>query len=81
MGLGLKFFNPANFRQMINIAKVSDGLEKHMKKECAYCGMKMGIGTEFPVVEFIDHLAEKHSDKIDAKDVESYKKVIKRLVG
>ena len=79
MGLGLKFFNPGNFRAMVNIAKVSDSLEKHMKKRCAYCDMDMGLGTEFPVVEFINHLAEKHPDKIDAKDIEAYKKVVERV--
>ena len=66
---------------MINIAKVSDGLDKHMKKRCAYCGLEMGLGTDYPVVEFINHLAEKHPDKIDAKDVEAYLRVVKRVTG
>ena len=79
MGMGLKFFNPGNMRQMINIAKVSDGLDKHMKKRCAYCDLEMGFGTDYPVVEFIEHLAERHPDKIDPKDVEAYRKVVERL--
>ena len=79
IGLGIKFFNPGNFRAMVNIAKVSDSLEKHMKKRCAYCDMDMGLGTDYPVVDFINHLAEKHSDNIDPKDVEMYIRVVKKL--
>ena len=79
MGLGLRFFNPRNLKEMINIAKVSDGLDKHMKKRCAYCDMDMGLGTEFPIVQFINHLAEKHPDNIDPKDIESYLRVVKRV--
>lgn len=77
MGIGIKFFNPKNLRQMVDIAKVSNGLDKHMKKRCAYCDM--GLGTELPIVEFIDHLAENHLDKVDAKDIENYQRLVKRF--
>jgi|TARA_Y100000310_G_scaffold344046_1_gene454778 hypothetical protein len=79
MGLGLKFLDPRNMKAMINIAKVSDGLDKHMKKTCAYCDLDMGAGDTFPVVEFLEHLAERHPDRISAKDVEDYKSVIKKV--
>ena len=79
MGLGLKFFNPRNLKEMINIAKVSDGLDKHLKKRCAYCDLDMGIGNEFPVIKLIEHLTDRHPDKIDGRDVEAYRKVIKRM--
>ena len=73
------FFNPRNLKQMINIAKVSDGLDKHMKKRCAYCDLEMGFGDTFPVVEFLNHLAEKHPDKIKPRDLDDYRSVIERL--
>ena len=80
MGIGLKFLNPRNLRSMIQIAKISDSLDKHLKKRCAYCDMDMGLGNEVPVVEFVDHLAKKHPDKIDAEDIENYRKLIKKVV-
>ena len=80
MRIGLKFFNPKNMRQMVDIAKVSSGLDKHMKKRCAYCDdMDMGLGTELPIVEFIDHLTEKHLDKVDASDIKNYQRLVKRF--
>ena len=78
MGI-LKFLNPMNAKEMINIFKVSDGLDKHLKKRCAYCDEEMGIGGDYPIIEFIDHLAEKHPDKIEPKDVETYNKIVKKL--
>ncbi len=78
MGIG-KFFDPRNMRQMIHIAKVSDGLDKHMTKSCAYCNLKMGLGDTYPVIEFLEHLVARHPEKIDAKDVETYRKVIEKL--
>ena len=79
MGIPLRFFDPRNLKAMVNIAKVSDGLDKHMKKRCAYCDLDMGLGNDYPVVEFINHLAERHPDKIEPKDVETYRKVIEKL--
>ena len=80
MGLGMKFFNPANFRNMAMIARLSNSLDKHMNKRCAYCGLDMGIGDEFPVVEFVEHLASQHQDKIAQEDIEGYNKLIKRMM-
>lgn len=80
MGL-IKFLNPRNYRQMINILRISNNLDKHMKKRCAYCDWDMGTGDEVPIVEFVNHLAENHLDKIDAGDVEVYRKMIKDLTN
>lgn len=79
MGMPLKFFNPANFRAMIDIAKISDSLSKHMKKRCAYCDLDLGVGDDYPVVAFVEHLAEKHLDKIEANDIDNYHKLIKKM--
>ena len=79
MGIGLKMLNPRNTRTMIQIAKISHSLEKHMKKRCAYCDLDMGLGDEFPVVDFVNHLADKHIDCIKAEDVEGYKKLIDKV--
>ena len=78
MGIG-KFLNPRNYKQMINILRISNNLEKHMNKRCAYCDWDMGSGDEVPIVEFVNHLAEKHLDKIDVEDVETYKKMVEKL--
>ena len=78
MGIG-KFLDPRNMRSMIDIAKISDSLGKHMMKRCAYCDMDMGMGNEVAIVDFVDHLADKHLDKIEASDIESYRKLIKRF--
>ena len=77
MGI-LKFLDPRNTRFMLDIAKISESLDKHMMKRCAYCSKDLGTGQDTPVVEFIDHLAEKHPEKIEAKDVENYRKIIAR---
>ena len=76
---GLKFFDPRNTRFMLDIAKISESLDKHMMKRCAYCSKDLGTGQDTPVVEFIDHLAEKHPEKIEAKDVENYRKIIDKV--
>ncbi len=75
MGI-MKFLDPRNTRLMMDIAKISEGLDKHMNKSCAYCNKNLGTGKDTPVVEFIDHLAEKHPDRIEAKAVEGYRKII-----
>ena len=79
MGLPLRFLNPANYRSMVRIARISDSLSKHMKKRCAYCDLDLGIGNETPVVEFVEHLADKHPDEIKPEDVENYRKLIKKM--
>ena len=78
MGI-IKFLDPRNTRFMLDIAKISDGLNKHMSKKCAYCPLELGTGEDFPVVKFINHLAERHPDKIDVKDVENYRKIIDKV--
>ena len=75
----MKFLDPRNTRFMMDIAKISESLDKHMMKRCAYCDLDLGTGKNTPVVEFIDHLAAKHPDKIDAKDIEGYKKIIDKV--
>ena len=75
----LKFLDPRNTRFMLDIAKISESLDKHMMKRCAYCSKDLGTGQDTPVVEFIDHLAEKHPEKIEAKDVENYRKIIDKV--
>ena len=79
MGLGMKFFNPKNYKAMWDIGKISSSLNRHMKKRCAYCDMDMGLGDDYPVVEFVEHLAAQHSDKIAPEEVEGYRKLIKRM--
>ena len=78
MGI-LKFLNPKNTRMLIDIAKISDSLDKHMMKRCAYCDLDLGTGTDTPVVEFINHLAENHPDKIATEDIEGYRKIVERV--
>ena len=78
MGI-MKFLDPRNTRLMVDIARISESLDKHMIKRCAYCPLDLGTGKDTPVVEFVNHLAEKHPDKIDAKDVENYKKIIDKV--
>ena len=75
----MKFLDPRNTRFMMDIAKISESLDKHMMKRCAYCDLDLGTGKDTPVVEFIDHLADKHPNKIAAKDVEGYKKIIDKV--
>jgi len=79
MGILSKIINPGNYRSMVNIAKISANLERHLNKRCAYCDLDLGVDT--PVVEFVEHLSEKHLDKIDPKDIETYRKIIKKAIG
>ncbi len=81
MGIGLKMLDPRNTRKMLQIAKISHSLDKHMKKRCAYCDFDMGSGDEFPVVDFVKHLADKHIDCIKAEDVAGYKRLIGKVTG
>ena len=64
---------------MVMIAKISGSLDKHLMKRCAYCDLDLGLGNEYPVVKFVDHLVDRHSDKIDPGDVEHYHKLIKKM--
>tara|TARA_R100000750_G_C2317183_1_gene84863 strand:- start:69 stop:311 length:243 start_codon:yes stop_codon:yes gene_type:complete len=80
MGIG-KFLNVGNYKQMMQISRLSNSLDKHMLKRCAYCNKDMGSGDDMPVVEFIAHLAEYHTDKIDAKDIDIYKKMVKKVTN
>ena len=65
---------------MLLITKISANLNRHMRKRCAYCDFDLGSG-DVEVVVFVEHLAEKHLDKIDAKDIEVYQKMIKKVTG
>ena len=76
-----KFLNPRNTRNMLLISKLSNSLMGHMKKRCAYCDMDMGQGDDFPVVEFVKHLAVKHMDKIEPDDIKRYRKLIEKVTG
>ena len=78
VGLG-KLFNVSNYRNFISIAKISQSLEHHMNKRCAYCDLDLGRDT--PVVTFVQHLAEEHLDHIDQKDIDTYRKIIKKVTG
>ena len=80
MGILLKMMNPRKMRQMINLSKSSNEINKHMNNRCAYCGMDMGIGADYPVVEFLDHLEKEHPDKIEENDLKLYRKIIGRVV-
>ncbi len=80
MGLGMKLLNIKNYRGMVQIARISNSLDKHMKKRCAYCTeFDMGVGDDAPVVEFVQHLAEKHPTLIDPKDIKIYERLIKKF--
>ena len=80
MGLGLRMLNPRNMRDMILITKISSNLNSHLKKRCAYCDKDFGIGDS-PVFELVAHLEESHPDKIEPKDLQHYKKMIKKVTG
>ena len=67
-------------RSMTIIARISSSLQIHMKKQCAYCDLDLGLGDNFSVVEFVDHLVKKHSDKVPEGDINQYRKLIKRVV-
>jgi len=79
MGLGIKMLNPGNYRTMVMVMKLSGSLMAHTKKRCAYCDMDMGLGDDFMVIEFVEHLEEKHSDKIEPKDIKHFRKLIKKI--
>ena len=78
MGIPLRFFNPSNYRAMVDIAKISSGLDKHMTKKCAYCDLELGLGDTYPVIEFVDHMATKHAEKISPDEIKKYKKIIEK---
>lgn len=80
MGILMKMMNPRNMRQMINLSKISTEINRHMNNRCAYCDLDMGIGADYPVVEFLDHLEKEHPDKIEEKDLKLYRKIIGRVV-
>ena len=60
------------------IAKLSSSLSKHMKRRCAYCDLDLGTGDDYPVVDFVKHLADNHKDKLKEGDIESYNKLIEK---
>ena len=79
MAIPLRFLNPANYRQMVQLTKLSSGLSLHMTKRCAYCNLDLGTGDEYPVIEFVKHLEENHFDKIDPKDIKYYNKLLHKV--
>ncbi len=78
IGIPLKFLNPGNVRTMITLTKLSNGLSLHMLKRCKYCDLDLGTGDDYPVIEFVQHLAEKHLDKIKPEDIKWYEKLVKK---
>jgi len=80
MGLGLRMLNPRNYRDMLLITKISSNLNQHMRKRCAYCELDLGTGDS-EVVTFVAHLEEKHSDRIDEKDLQTYRKMIRKVTS
>ena len=50
-----------------------------MNKRCAYCDLDLGNGDEYPVIEFVNHLAEKHLDMIKPEDIKHYEKLIDKV--
>ena len=81
MGLLGKFTDIRNMKGMIEVIKLSNRLSKHMNKKCRYCDLDLGSGDEYPVVDFVHHLTEKHMDIIDPDDVKLYEKLIKKVLG
>jgi len=81
MGLASKILNPGNVRGMLQIAKLSNRLSQHIKKRCGYCELDLGIGDDYPVVDFVKHLSDEHRDKIDPQDIKTYEKLIKKVLG
>ncbi len=79
MGILSKLVNPGNYRTMVDIAKISSKLERHLNKRCAYCGLDLGQDT--PVVEFVQHLAQEHPDRLEPNEAEQYQKIIKKVTG
>ncbi len=77
MGIGIKMLNPSNYRTMMGLAKISAGLELHLKKSCAYCDLD--FGNEIPVIEFVEHMATKHEDKILPEDIKKYRRLIAKI--
>jgi len=63
---------------MLTMTKLASNLSLHMKKRCSYCDLDLGTGDDYPVVEFVQHLSDKHMDKIDEKDIKNYEKLIKK---
>lgn len=74
-----KFFIAKNWKGMMQVAKLSNKLDKHMKKRCAYCDMDMGTGDNVPVVDFVDHLIAEHPEKITPDEAESFRKLLKKV--
>lgn len=74
-----KILDPRNMGNMVHIAKLSASLDKHIGKRCLYCDKDLGNNP--PVIEFVNHLVNRHPDKIDARDVEGYHKLIKKVTG
>lgn len=74
-----KMLNPRNMRDMVAIAKFSSDLDKHMKKRCGYCDeMEMGFGADVPVIDFVKHLRDKHSDNVEPKVMEKLEKFLRK---
>ena len=61
------------------MAKVSNSIDKHINKRCAYCDFD--LKNELHVVEFLEHLLTIHPEKVEAKDIEEYNKIIKKAMG
>jgi len=79
IGIPLRFLNPANYSTMVRLTKLSNTLSLHIHKRCAYCDLELGTGDDYGVIEFVEHLAEKHLDKINPDDIKYYKKLIDKV--
>ena len=55
------------------IAEMSEDLNRHMKKRCAYCDLDLGLGYDIQVMEFLEHIELNHLEVLEPDKLRAYK--------
>ena len=45
-------------------------MDKHVAKRCLYCDLE--LTKDLPISDFVQHLKEKHPDKVSEKELREY---------
>ncbi len=62
-------------RQMFKIEKVYKFVMENTAKRCLYCDLDLGDAMDLPVIDFLNHMKDNHSDKIDSNEIDKMIKI------
>ena len=52
---------------------------KHSHFQCKFCKKDLGLLNEIPVVDFINHMRDKHYEDVDSDEIDKFFQLFQRL--